>query len=72
MLLGPLGLLPLPSPVDIIIGKPYKIPKGLTNESPEEAIQPHIDKVVEQIEGMIEDGRKKRREFWANKEMDKS
>ena len=70
MILGPLGLLPLPSPVDIIIGAPYKIPEGLTNESSEEVLQPHIDKVVEQIEEMINDGRKKRREFWANKEMD--
>ena len=67
VLLGPVGLLPLPSPVDIYIGDPYLIPRDIPNDATDEIIGPHVDKLTKIIEGMITEGRKQRRPFWANK-----
>ncbi|MFZ8932598.1 MAG: lysophospholipid acyltransferase family protein [Bacteriovoracaceae bacterium] len=70
MLLGPLGLLPMPSPVDIYIGKPYQLPSDIKPEASDSEIAPHLDNIVEQIKDMILEGRKKRRPFWANKPLE--
>ena len=67
MLLGPLGFLPLPSPIDIHIGKPFKPPVDLHGEEQDKDIREHIFQIENQIKKMIEEGRKKRRPFWAVK-----
>ena len=69
MLLGPLGLLPLPSPIDIHIGKPYKPPANLSGEEQDKEIREHIYNIENQIKVMIFEGRKQRRPFWATKKM---
>ena len=61
LLFGPLGLLPLPSPVDIYIGKPYPLPKNLSMEAPESHIIPHVDRIMKRINKMIIKGRKVQR-----------
>ena len=58
MLLGPLGFLPLPSPIDIYIGKPITPPVDLHGEEQDRDIREHIYKVENQIKEMIEEGRK--------------
>lgn len=65
-LLGPLGMLPLPSPIDIHIGKPYKLP-DLSPDAGDKKISEHVEAIKSQIADMIEKGRKQRREFWGNK-----
>ncbi len=67
MLLGPLGFLPLPSPIDIYIGKPITPPADLHGEEQDRDIREHIYQVENQIKEMIEEGRKNRRPFWAVK-----
>jgi len=64
--LSPLYL-PLPSPVDIHIGEVYKIPSDLSPESPDELIDPHVEKIRDQIQGMIRTGLENRRPFFANR-----
>lgn len=59
-------LVPLPSPVDIIIGKPYEVPADLTPESPDSEIDIHIQNIEDEIKRLTEEGLKKRRSFWAN------
>ncbi|MCR9204470.1 MAG: acyltransferase family protein [Halobacteriovoraceae bacterium] len=58
---------PLPSPVDIIIGKPYSIP-DLSPEAPDREIDIHIDNIRTEIRHMTNEGLKNRRPFFANKE----
>jgi len=58
--------IPLPSPIDIYIGKPYEIPDTLSAESPDKDIDKHIFEIENIIQTMINDGLKKRREFWGN------
>ena len=69
MLLGPIGFLPLPSPVDIYVGKPYKPPVDLNGEEQDKNIKEHIYTIENQIKKMIFEGRKLRRPFWANKKI---
>ena len=69
MLLGPIGFLPLPSPVDIYVGKPYKPPLDLNGEEQDKNIREHIYTIENQIKQMIFEGRKLRRPFWANKKI---
>lgn len=64
--LSPLYL-PLPSPVDIIIGEPYELP-DLSPEAPDRDIDVHIDKIRNIIRQLTEEGLKNRRPFFANKE----
>lgn len=69
--LGPLGLVPMPSPVDIYIGKPIPIPEGLSPEAWEKDINEHIFKIETQIKELIENGLKNRRNIktqYLNKE----
>lgn len=63
MLLGPLGLLPLPSPVDIIIGDPIELPKELEVDSPDKEIEPHVAEIQAHIAEMVNTGLKNRRPF---------
>jgi len=65
-LLGPLGIMPLPSPVDIIIGDPYPIPKDLSPDAPDKLIAEHVNKIENTIRKLIADGRKNRRKFWGS------
>lgn len=63
MLLGPLGLLPLPSPVDIIIGDPIELPQELEVDSPDKEIEPHVAEIQARIAEMVRTGLKNRRPF---------
>jgi len=65
-ILGPIGFIPLPSPVDIHIGKPYTIPENLTHKSTDRELDIHIDKIHQEIKDLLKMGLKKRRKFWAN------
>jgi len=64
MLLGPIGLLPLPSPVDIYIGKPIYPKKLALND--DYGIAAEVDQIKKVIQTTINKKRKSRREFWAN------
>lgn len=63
-LLGPLGLIPMPSPVDIHIGKPYPIPEDLSPDAPDNEIDEHVYKIEQAVKDLIRIGLKQRREFW--------
>jgi 1-acyl-sn-glycerol-3-phosphate acyltransferase len=68
-LLGPLGALPLPSPVDIHIGEPYNMPKNLSPDAPDKIIDEHVYEIENTIRRMIRQGLRKRRPFWFNKKV---
>ncbi len=59
--LGPLGLLPMPSPVDIYIGKPYTIPKKLSHNAIDSLVDNHIKNIRTDIKSMLKEGLSKRR-----------
>ena len=61
--LGPLGALPLPSPIDIHIGRPITLPQELSENAPDRDINPSIFSVEKSIGDMLKDGIKKRRKF---------
>ena len=63
-LLGPLGILPLPSPIDIYVGEPYAIPRGLSEDTPDDEIDIHVNHIKNQIKEMINKGLKNRRPFF--------
>ncbi len=63
LLLGPLGVLPLPSPVDIILGDPIELPHDLTVDSPDKDIAPYVTQIEETIQALIRTGLKNRRPF---------
>jgi len=65
-LLGLLGAIPLPSPVDVVIGDPYPIPKDLSPDAPDKIINDHVLKIETVIKKLIADGREKRRRFWGS------
>lgn len=58
---------PLPSPVDVIIGEPYEMP-DLSPEVPDKDIDLHINNIRTQIRHMTNEGLKRRRPFFANKD----
>jgi 1-acyl-sn-glycerol-3-phosphate acyltransferase len=60
-LLGPLGMIPMPSPIDIYIGKPIAIPEELSPEANEKELSEHIYKIEGEIKNMIAEGLKNRR-----------
>ena len=66
--LGPLGILPLPSPVDIYVGKPYAFPKTLKSDAPDKDIQKHVTKLKKQIQKMIDEGLKQKRNYFGEVE----
>lgn len=57
-------MFPLPSPIDIYIGKPYKIPEGLTFDSPEAEVREHVYRVENQIKLLLKEGLENRRPFF--------
>ncbi|OFZ14280.1 MAG: hypothetical protein A2X86_05375 [Bdellovibrionales bacterium GWA2_49_15] len=62
--LGILGIVPLPSPVDILIGDPYPIPQDLSPDAPDKLINEHVYKIESIIRDLIAQGRSHRRKFW--------
>ena len=63
---GVLGALPLPSPVDVHIGKPIEVNEKLINQFTDEQIDHEVDKIKSIIDQQLKDGLKNRRPFWAN------
>lgn len=57
---------PLPSPIDIYIGKPIKFEADLSPESSDSQIDIHVDAVEREIQRMVNEGLEKRRNFFAN------
>ncbi len=70
-LLGPLGLIPMPSPIDIYIGKPIPIPVELSPEANEKELNEHIYKIEGEIKNMIAEGLKNRRTLMPNLSLNK-
>ncbi len=59
-----LNLLPLPSPIDIYIGEPYKLPDDISSDAPDQILEVHIERIQKIIKNMIAKGLKNRREFF--------
>ena len=62
------SLIPLPSPVDIHIGKPHEIPEDIHENSPDEVIDEQVALIEQQVKDMIISGLKTRREFWGSRD----
>lgn len=54
---------PLPSPVDIYIGKPYELPEGLSADAPDKDIRVHIAKIEAHIKNQIREGLENKRPY---------
>jgi len=69
----PLNLVPLPSPIDIYIGKPIEVPSDLSADAPDSEIRKEVYKIENQIKKNISVGIEHRREFfdWARKPINK-
>ena len=61
--LGPLGMIPMPSPIDIHIGVPFPMPSDLDENAPDHKINPHIFHLEKTITHMLKAGVKKQRKF---------
>ncbi len=68
---GPLGLLPLPSPVDVRIGKPIKVNEKIISSGSDEGIVDEVKGIQECVKQLVSEGLKDRRPFWAQKIVDK-
>lgn len=55
------NLFPLPSPIDIYIGEPYTLPKGLNPEALDEELEPYLMQIELKIQQLTEHGLKNRR-----------
>lgn len=66
-LAGVAGALPLPSPVDVHIGKPIEVNQSLTGEYTDADIDHEVEKVKQEIKNLLDHGLKNRRPFWAAK-----
>lgn len=55
---------PLPSPIDIYVGKPIKPETAISDDPADSEIDPLIDQIEAEIQHMIDDGLDNRREFW--------
>jgi len=67
---GPLGAIPLPSPVDVIIGKPYTPPESISLSSSDEDIANEVQVIEKIVSQLITKGFENRRPFWATKLVD--
>lgn len=65
-ILGPLGAFPLPSPIDVIIGRPYSIPDDLSPDAADDEIKGHVSIIENQIRSLTNKGLKNRRKFWGS------
>ncbi|MBT7609550.1 MAG: acyltransferase family protein [Bacteriovoracaceae bacterium] len=63
------NFIPLPSPVDIHIGKPIRIPQKISHDSSDAEITKEVKKIENAIEEMLKEGLKKRRPFFANQNL---
>lgn len=61
------NLVPLPSPVDIHVGEEFTIPANLSADAPDNELDVYIDQIHLQIQTMLDEGLKNRREFMGNK-----
>ena len=61
------NLIPLPSPVDIYIGKPISLPKDISVDASDPVIREQVEKIQQQIQTMVNEGLAKRRPFLAAK-----
>lgn len=55
------NLFPLPSPVDIYIGKPYSLPSELSPDALDDELEPHIFHIEKEIERLTKSGLHKKR-----------
>lgn len=55
------NLFPLPSPVDIYVGKPYSLPSELSPDALDDELEPHLFHIEKEIERLTQAGLKKRR-----------
>jgi 1-acyl-sn-glycerol-3-phosphate acyltransferase len=60
----PLNLFPLPSPIDVYIGKPIPLAKGLSPDPTDKELRPHIYHIEKQIKRSIHKGLDHRRDFF--------
>jgi 1-acyl-sn-glycerol-3-phosphate acyltransferase len=58
------NLLPLPSPIDIYIGKPYELPDHLSVDAQDKDIREHVYKIEKQVNTQLLKGLKDRRPFF--------
>ncbi len=58
------NVIPLPSPIDIYIGKPYEIPEGLTVDSPDKDIRKHVYQIEKIVKSQLAEGLRNRRPFF--------
>lgn len=65
----PMNFVPLPSPIDIYIGKPIEVPEDISPEAPDSEIRKQVYKIENEIKKNIHQGLEHRREFfdWARK-----
>ena len=61
--LGPLGMLPLPSPIDIYVGKLIPIPENISKNATDEEIDVYVEKIQKQIDQMMQKGLKNKRKM---------
>lgn len=71
MIAGPLGMLPLPSPVDVHIGEPIKIDSKKLDDMDDSEIELEVEKIQQIVDKLVQDGLPKRRPFWGQKIVDK-
>ena len=64
---GILGVLPLPSPVDVHIGKPIDVNTNLKSNYSDEDIDSEVEQIKSTVAELLNQGLKTRRPFWANK-----
>ena len=64
---GVAGALPLPSPVDVHIGKPIEINPELKKTFNDSDIDLEVENIKSTIDRLLKNGLKQRRPFWANK-----
>lgn len=55
------NLIPLPSPVDIYIGEPYSLPKGLSPDALDEELEIYLTQIEQKIQHLTAHGLKNRR-----------
>ena len=58
------NLIPLPSPIDIYIGKPYEVPEDLSVDAPDKEIRKHVYQIEKVIKNQLAHGLKNRRPFF--------
>ncbi|MFG1485738.1 lysophospholipid acyltransferase family protein [Halobacteriovorax sp. RZ-1] len=62
---------PLPSPIDIHVGKPIELPTDINSDSEDSLINPHIREIERVIQSMLNEGRKTRRPWAFTKKVTK-